>query len=270
VAANIWHVLDVPSNSPADLAGLLPYGDYILGSPEGVLHGEGGLGELVEDHIGRPMRLYVYNNEFDVTREVTVQPSRDWGGAGALGCMLGYGALHRLPAPLSEPVDAPGETMFDGGEGGDGVGLGVGQAGGAGTDPSAFVPAMVSSPGDMIVPADLTAPPPAGPAVLSPPPSTGGSTLTPSVAPARGKKKDRHHKPNSFMDDYLREEEQKSREVDRAPSGRATPAPPPPRAGGGSIPPPPQGGPPLASPHTSPPPASPPPAGDGGLAGDQE
>lgn len=78
-ASNIWHILDVPAASPADVAGLLPYSDYILGTPEGVLHGEGGLGELVEDHIGRPLRLYVYNNEYDVTREVTIHPSRDWG-----------------------------------------------------------------------------------------------------------------------------------------------------------------------------------------------
>ncbi len=106
--SNIWHILDVPANSPADLAGLLPYSDYILGTPEGVLHGESGLGELVEDHIGRPLRLYVYNNEYDVTREITIHPSRDWGGEGALGCVLGYGALHRLPAPLSEPVAGPG------------------------------------------------------------------------------------------------------------------------------------------------------------------
>ena len=108
----IWHILDVPANSPADIAGLLPYSDYILGTPEGVLHGEAGLVELVEDHIGRPLRLYVYNNEYDVTREVTIHPSRDWGGEGALGCTLGFGALHRLPAPLSEPIAGPGETLF--------------------------------------------------------------------------------------------------------------------------------------------------------------
>lgn len=104
LSTNIWHILDVPPSSPADLAGLLPYSDYILGTPEGVLHGESGLSELVEDHIGRPLRLYVYNSEYDVTRELTIHPSRDWGGEGALGCVLGYGALHRLPAPLSEPV----------------------------------------------------------------------------------------------------------------------------------------------------------------------
>ncbi|TKA75043.1 hypothetical protein B0A49_02190, partial [Cryomyces minteri] len=32
---NVWHILDVIPDSPADIAGLLPYGDYVIGSPEG-------------------------------------------------------------------------------------------------------------------------------------------------------------------------------------------------------------------------------------------
>ncbi|CAJ0553765.1 Ff.00g122770.m01.CDS01 [Fusarium sp. VM40] len=207
LAANIWHVLDVPANSPADVAGLLPYSDYILGSPEGALYGEGGLGELVEDFIGRPMRIWVYNNEYNVTREVTIQPSRDWGGQGALGCVLGYGALHRIPPPLSEPVDAPGETMFDG----------------ATNEKSedVFVPAAASleqpppPSGDFLVPAQMI-------------------DSTPTIAPPKGggKKKERHgHGPNPLMEDYFKEEEEKSRAVDNAPSARNSPAPPPPKAG---------------------------------------
>lgn len=224
IAANIWHVLDVAAKSPADQGGLLPYSDYILGSPEGALHGEAALGELVEDHIGRPLRLFVYNNEYNVTREVTIHPSRDWGGEGALGCVLGYGALHRLPAPLSEPVNAPGETMFDGefneksGE-------------------SGFVPTAAAS-----------APPPAEE------PTTGGEYLVPAQmvgsdpmsAPPRSstKKKDKQHPANNnFMDDYFKEQEKKSRELDNAPSGKGSPAPPPPKAGG----PPTAGGPPKAA-----------------------
>lgn len=202
LAANIWHVLDVAGNSPADQAGLLPYSDYILGSPEGILYGEGGLSELVDDYLARPLRLYVYNNEYDVTREVTIQPSRDWGGEGALGCVLGYGALHRLPAPLSEPVSAPGETMFDGAAPPSGD--------------AAFVPAIggAAAPGppqgDFVVPAQMAGAPP-----------TGG--------PPRAKKKERHHVPKNLMDDYLKEEEQKSRELDGVRSGRSTPLPPPPK-----------------------------------------
>ncbi|KAF4472759.1 hypothetical protein FALBO_344 [Fusarium albosuccineum] len=208
LAANIWHVLDVPANSPADVAGLLPYSDYILGSPEGALYGEGGLGELVEDFIGRPMRIWVYNNEYNVTREVTIQPSRDWGGQGALGCVLGYGALHRIPPPLSEPVDAPGETMFDG--------------------------APNEKTGDMFVPAVAnteTPPPPSGD-FLVPAQMIGTSPVS---APPRGggRKKERHgHSPNRLMDDYFKEEEQKSRELDNAPITKAAAVPPPPKAGG--------------------------------------
>ncbi|KAG0651116.1 Golgi reassembly-stacking of 65 kDa [Hyphodiscus hymeniophilus] len=207
--SNIWHILDVPQSSPADIAGLLPYSDYILGTPEGILHGEGGLGELVEDHIGRPLRLYVYNNEYDVTREVTIHPSRDWGGEGALGCVLGYGALHRIPAPLSEPVAGPGETLFETENarfsneesrrlsGGDGF----------------FVPATTTETTDFLVPAQIVSP----------------------AAPGHGKKREKKHghSPNKMMDDYFMEGEKKSREVDYAPSA-ATPPPPPPKAVGPS------------------------------------
>ena len=198
-------MLDVPANSPADQAALLPYSDYILGSPEGILHGESALGELVEDHIGRPLRLYVYNNEYDVTREVTIQPSRDWGGSGAIGCTLGYGALHRLPPPLSEPVSAPGEMMFDG-------------ATNEKSEPSfsAVDAPPPATGGDFLVPAQIVTAPPTG------------------APPKGGKKKDRGgtHTPNSMMDDYFKEEEAKSQKLDNAPTGKGS-KPPPPKAGDG-------------------------------------
>ncbi|EWC46712.1 hypothetical protein DRE_03957 [Drechslerella stenobrocha 248] len=110
---DVWHVLDISGGSPAEMAGLLPYSDYIIGTPLGVARGEGGLGELVEHHIDRPLQLYVYNHEFNVTREVTILPRKNWGGDGALGCVLGYGALHRLPRPLEEPLSEPGQVMFE-------------------------------------------------------------------------------------------------------------------------------------------------------------
>lgn len=231
VVSNIWHVLDVPANSPADLAGLLPYSDYILGSPEGVLHGESGLSEIVEAHIGTPLRLYVYNNEYDVTREVTIQPSRDWGGEGALGCVLGYGALHRLPAPLSEPVDAPGETMFDGGEVSEKTPL-YGQAAAPMADTSNFfTPAAAADAGapagDFLVPAQMAG----------------------SAPPRSTKKKERHvHNTAGNMDDYFNEQEKKSRELDGGSNTASTksPLPPPPKAGGPPMGGPPKGGPPRA------------------------
>jgi hypothetical protein len=214
----------VPANSPADLAGLLPYSDYILGTPEGLLHGESGLGELVEDHIGRPLRLYVYNNEYNVTREITIHPSRDWGGEGALGCVLGYGALHRLPAPLSEPLAGPGETLFET-ENARFSNEEPRPLSGAG-DGQFFVPAATSDPGEFLVPAQLAAGPPR------------------ATTPAKKKERKHGHSPNNkVLDDYFMEGEEKSRELDHAPSAKSTGIPPPPKAGG----PPKARGPPKAA-----------------------
>lgn len=203
LATNVWHVLDVAAHSPADIGGLLPHSDYILGSPEGALHGEAALGELVEDYIGRDVRLYVYNNEYDVTREVSIRPSRDWGGQGALGCVLGYGALHQIPPPLSEPVNAPGETMFDGDENE--------------KNRSSFTTTPVPPPprpgGDYLVPAQMM------------------DSTTARPPPRSGRRKERHgHESSQFMDDYFREQEEKSRELDNAPPSKGTGVPPPPRA----------------------------------------
>jgi GRASP55/65 PDZ-like domain len=231
--STIWHILDVPASSPADIAGLLPYSDYILGTPEGILHGESGLGELVEDHIGRPLRLYVYNNEYDVTREVTIHPSRDWGGEGALGCVLGFGALHRLPAPLSEPVAGPGETLFSTDHEAENARFSNEdvRSGGSGTSENFFAPvATGNETAEFLVPAQI----------ITPPPPSGG--------PPSAKKDKRHGhgtghgklpKGDKLMDDYFKEGEKKSREVDFAPSAKNTPPPPPPKSKG---PPPPKAG----------------------------
>jgi hypothetical protein len=49
-SGNVYHVLEVHHSSPAEIAGFIPFSDYIIGSPEGTLSaGEGALGELVEE-----------------------------------------------------------------------------------------------------------------------------------------------------------------------------------------------------------------------------
>jgi len=214
----VWHILDVAPNSPADAAGLLPYGDYVIGSPEGLVRGESGLSELVDDFLNRPLRLYVYNHEYNVTRPVTITPTRTWGGEGALGCVLGFGALHRIPAGLDEPPPAPGETFFSAGDSASfdekrpltgSMDLPA-QSQGAPTE--LFVPANMALPSKS-PPAQSTAPPPKkkGRAhhVVSPAGSGGGGGL----------------------DDYFKEGEQKSMEQDYAPK-KASAVPPPPKVGG--------------------------------------
>merc|ERR1719342_686267 len=93
---NGWHILDVSPNSPAELAGLRQYSDYIIGA-DSVLHESEGLFSLIEAHEGRPLKLYVYNTETDHCREVSITPNGAWGGEGSLGCGIGYGYLHRIP-----------------------------------------------------------------------------------------------------------------------------------------------------------------------------
>ncbi|XP_069108361.1 Golgi reassembly-stacking protein 2-like isoform X2 [Argopecten irradians] len=93
---NVWHVLEVKPNSPADLAGLKSNTDYIIGA-DSVLHESEDLFTLIDSHEGKPLRLYIYNTESDSCREVTITPNGAWGGDGSLGCGIGYGYLHRIP-----------------------------------------------------------------------------------------------------------------------------------------------------------------------------
>lgn len=93
---NVWHILDVHPNSPADKAGLRSHTDYIIGS-DSIMHESEDLFMLIEAHEGRPLKLYVYNVELDTCREVSITPDTAWPGEGSLGCGIGYGYLHRIP-----------------------------------------------------------------------------------------------------------------------------------------------------------------------------
>uniref|UniRef100_A0A0B7AVH2 PDZ GRASP-type domain-containing protein n=1 Tax=Arion vulgaris TaxID=1028688 RepID=A0A0B7AVH2_9EUPU len=93
---NVWHILEVQPNSPADLAGLKSDVDFVIGA-DSVLHESEDLFTLIESHEGKPLKLYVYNTESDSCREVTITPNKIWGGKGSLGCNIGYGYLHRIP-----------------------------------------------------------------------------------------------------------------------------------------------------------------------------
>ncbi|OXV11483.1 hypothetical protein Egran_00758 [Elaphomyces granulatus] len=225
---HIWHVLTIPSPlSPAYLAGLLEHSDYILGSPSGTLRGESALGEVVEDHLNRSLVLWVYNSEFDVVREVELVPTRGWGGEGALGAVLGYGALHRLPVGLGEAVEGPGEVVFETRDDGSQI-------------PHEPIPLATPPAGGFLVPANIASPPPlSSPAMSLPTPPVVGSRPPP---PGRAGRKNRHGgvSPNRAFEEYFAEGEQKSKESDIVPSRKGTPLPPPPKIGG----------PPRASPNS--------------------
>jgi len=107
----VWHVLDVLEGSPAESAGLVPMGDWILGWSGGVLSAENDFYDLVEAHIDKPLRVYVYSYDFDTLREVVLIPNRHWGGEGLLGCVFGFGLLHRIPPQQVDRV--PGSTPVE-------------------------------------------------------------------------------------------------------------------------------------------------------------
>lgn len=117
---NVWHILDVHSSSPAELAGLRSFTDYIIGA-DSVLHESEDLFTLIASHEKAPLKLYVYNTVDDSCREVTITPNSDWQGEGSLGCGIGYGYLHRIPIQnevppkkQAAPIPAPSQIVSGG------------------------------------------------------------------------------------------------------------------------------------------------------------
>lgn len=98
---HVWHVLEIQPGSPAETSGLTAFSDYIIGA-DSVLQESEDLFTLIEAHVDKPLKLFVYNFLSDSCREVTIIPKEGWGGEGLLGCGIGYGYLHRIP---SRPVD---------------------------------------------------------------------------------------------------------------------------------------------------------------------
>lgn len=96
-------VLEVESpQSPAAMAGLVPYNDYILGTTSETLQDTAQLANLLEENIDRVVELYVYNSQSDLVRNVALMPTLSWGGPGLLGAAVGTGYLHRFPAKVQE------------------------------------------------------------------------------------------------------------------------------------------------------------------------
>uniref|UniRef100_A0A146LRT4 Golgi reassembly-stacking protein 2 n=1 Tax=Lygus hesperus TaxID=30085 RepID=A0A146LRT4_LYGHE len=104
---NVWHILEVHPSSPAELAGLKPFSDYIIGA-DSIMHESEDLFTLIEAHEGRALKLYVYNIDQDACREVTITPNSNWPGEGSLGCGIGYGYLHRIPVQHLTTNGEPG------------------------------------------------------------------------------------------------------------------------------------------------------------------
>ncbi|RCN29686.1 GRASP55/65 family protein, partial [Ancylostoma caninum] len=137
---------------------------------------------LFQANEGKPLKLYVYNVDTDVVREVSLTPNSAWGGEGCLGCDIGYGYLHRFliifvqklqviatqPAKLPQPGNT-GIRQIDQ--------VSKPPAPSSFPDPSQFA-APVNIP-----PPSSFAPPPATFPPAPPPAFTPQSTSTPMVQP---------------------------------------------------------------------------------------
>eukprot|EP01038_Epipyxis_sp_PR26KG_P005141 gene5141-7160_t len=106
---HMCHVLEVEANSPADLAGLQPHKDYLLGTAEKVFKDTEILNTELLENIDKPVEFYVYNVEADEVRVVVIMPTRDWGGEGILGANVAHGFLHGLPASCCETIGLSSE-----------------------------------------------------------------------------------------------------------------------------------------------------------------
>lgn len=112
-ATYTYHVLELSDpTGPAAQAGFVPQEDYVVGCQEGLLAtgGETLLQDILRSHAGQDLVLYVFNAVSDCIRPVTVHVGHD----GRLGCNMGYGFLHRIPAPFrQEPASAVEASFAD-------------------------------------------------------------------------------------------------------------------------------------------------------------
>jgi len=98
------HVLEVEANSPAELAGLQPFKDYLLGTAEKAFVDADVLYQELMEHIESPVEFYVYNTDTDEVRVVVIMPTDEWGGEGVLGANVAFGYLHVLPSSCCDTI----------------------------------------------------------------------------------------------------------------------------------------------------------------------
>lgn len=94
---HIIHVLEVEPDSPAEIAGLQPMEDFLLGTAEKSFRDADVLFNELKSNIDHPVEFYVYNAAIDEVRIAVIMPTEDWGGEGILGASVAHGFLHRLP-----------------------------------------------------------------------------------------------------------------------------------------------------------------------------
>lgn len=98
------HILEVEPDSPAEIAGLRPGEDFLLGTAEKNFRDTDVLFNELKNNLDRPVEFYVYNTVNDEVRMVVIMPTEDWGGEGILGANVAHGYLHKLPQSACKTI----------------------------------------------------------------------------------------------------------------------------------------------------------------------
>jgi len=110
----VVRVLSVYPDSPAMLAGLHPFVDYILGTDSCIFHGIDSFETYISSNVNVDLTLRVYNSKICQVREVKIRPTSGWSNAyrqGILGCEVSSGLLHKVPDVPSETCITVRETI---------------------------------------------------------------------------------------------------------------------------------------------------------------
>ncbi|XP_038654401.1 Golgi reassembly-stacking protein 1b [Scyliorhinus canicula] len=86
-----YHVFGIQDNSPAQIAGLEPFFDFILAIGNTRLNKDNDtFKDLLIVNVEKPVKLEVYNMKAARVREVEVVPNNMWGGQGLLGASVRF------------------------------------------------------------------------------------------------------------------------------------------------------------------------------------
>ena len=103
----IIHIVNVEKDSPAELCGLIPDTDYLLGTNDTVFKDCDVLFEVLNQYLDKPLEVFVYSSDLDAVRKIVLMCSSDWspdGTGGILGAEVAFGYLHVLPAQCSNSL----------------------------------------------------------------------------------------------------------------------------------------------------------------------
>jgi predicted metalloprotease with PDZ domain len=106
-----YRVLGVQPNSPASVAGLVSFFDFIVaanGIPLKVLDQK--FVEMIKESEDKPLPLTIYNIKSETTRDVVITPRRNWGGQGMLGVTIRFDSFWRAEESLVRVLEVKDDS----------------------------------------------------------------------------------------------------------------------------------------------------------------